>query len=292
MSSTPFLYHEAFDRNIGWITPEEQEKLRQTTVAIAGMGGVGGNHLLTLCRLGVSRFHLSDFDVFELANFNRQVGATVSHIGKNKLDVMIDMAKDINPEIKIKTFEKGVNENNADEFLNGVDVYLDSIDVFSLKLRKLLFKKCHEKKIYSLTVGPVGLSAALMNFSPDKMSFHEYFGFKDTESEVDQLVKFVVGLTPTGVHAKSLVLPDRLDLKAKKAPSTFMACQLCSGVAGTEILKYVTGRGPQYFAPYSLQFDAFSNQYKRHYQWGGGKNPLFLLKAKLAKSQLAGALSS
>ena len=48
-----FDYHTAFSRNIGWLTQAEQEQLRHTRIAIAGMGGVGGIHLITLARLGV-----------------------------------------------------------------------------------------------------------------------------------------------------------------------------------------------------------------------------------------------
>ena len=73
--STPFTYDLAFSRNIGWVTRDEQHDLRDKRVAIAGMGGVGGSHLLTLTRLGIGGFHLADFDTFELANFNRQAGA-------------------------------------------------------------------------------------------------------------------------------------------------------------------------------------------------------------------------
>ena len=62
-----FSYSQAFSRNIGWVTPSEQNLLRGKRVAIAGMGGVGGVHLLTLARLGVGAFHIADFDRFDLA---------------------------------------------------------------------------------------------------------------------------------------------------------------------------------------------------------------------------------
>src|SRR3954467_6277338 len=58
--SFDFDYDEAFSRNIGWVTEWEQQILRTKRVAIAGMGGVGGLHLLTLARLGIGAFHISD----------------------------------------------------------------------------------------------------------------------------------------------------------------------------------------------------------------------------------------
>src|SRR6185312_10490183 len=107
----PFSYHEAFARNIGWVTRAEQNILRSKRVAIAGMGGVGGVHLLTLARLGIGAFHIADFDTFDIANFNRQVGATVSTLGRAKAEVLAEMARDINPELQIKSFPDGVTKD-------------------------------------------------------------------------------------------------------------------------------------------------------------------------------------
>src|SRR5690349_17939081 len=87
-----FSYDEAFSRNLGWFADYEQQALRGKTVAIAGMGGVGGVHLLTLARLGVANFRIADLDRFEVANFNRQVGATMSTLGRAKVDVLAEMA--------------------------------------------------------------------------------------------------------------------------------------------------------------------------------------------------------
>jgi len=77
-----FDYNEAFARTLGWVTEAEQSQLRQRRVAIAGLGGVGGVHLLTLTRLGIGKFNIADNDRFELVNFNRQAGATVDSIGR------------------------------------------------------------------------------------------------------------------------------------------------------------------------------------------------------------------
>jgi tRNA A37 threonylcarbamoyladenosine dehydratase len=115
--SRRFSYEEAFARNLGWVTEEEQAKLRRSRVCIAGLGGVGGIYLLTLARLGIGSFTIADFDTFSYANFNRQVGATTSTLNKRKLDVMVQMARDINPELDIRTFPEGVTEANLDAFL-------------------------------------------------------------------------------------------------------------------------------------------------------------------------------
>src|SRR5579859_1083929 len=86
-------YREAFSRHRGLLSDEDQERLRRSRVALVGMGGVGGAHLLTLARLGIGSFHIADPDRFEVANFNRQPGATIRNLGRNKAEAMADEAK-------------------------------------------------------------------------------------------------------------------------------------------------------------------------------------------------------
>src|SRR5690348_8954571 len=120
-----FDYFEAFSRNIGWITREEQAMLRTKRVAIAGLGGVGGDHVIALARLGVGKFNIADFDSFALANFNRQAGAMMSTLNQPKIEVIEKMVKDINPEAEIRVYLQGVNAENLPDFLKDVDVYVD-----------------------------------------------------------------------------------------------------------------------------------------------------------------------
>ena len=68
---------------------------------------------------------------------------------------MVSMAKVINPEIDIKLWPEGINTNNTDEFLDGVDCYVDSLDFFALNARKLIFKLCAEKSIPATTAAPM-----------------------------------------------------------------------------------------------------------------------------------------
>ena len=75
-----FDYEEAFSRNIGWVTKEEQQTLRSKRVAIGGLGGVGGSHAIVLSRMGIGKFTISDLDEFEVANFNRQYGASMAPV--------------------------------------------------------------------------------------------------------------------------------------------------------------------------------------------------------------------
>ena len=82
VTDSGFDYDVAFSRNIGWVTEAEQQRLRSCRVAVGGLGGVGGSHLLTLARLGIGAFTITDLDTFDWANMNRQAGAMASTIGR------------------------------------------------------------------------------------------------------------------------------------------------------------------------------------------------------------------
>jgi hypothetical protein len=266
---TEFSYSDAFGRNLGWFTEVEQQSLRNKTIAIAGMGGVGGVHLLTLVRLGFANFHIADLDFFEPANFNRQVGATVSTIGQSKVEVLAKMAKDINPEAKIVEFPCGVTTDNIDAFLNGVDVFIDGFDFFALDIRRKTFARCRDLGIPALTAAPIGMGVAFLAFAKGGMSFEDYFQFEG-RSELRQYINFLLGLAPSGMHRSYLVEPTRLDIPKRKTPSTIIGVQMCASFTGAQVVKILLKRGEVKFAPFHYHFDAYLNKFKARRQPGNG----------------------
>jgi molybdopterin/thiamine biosynthesis adenylyltransferase len=289
MERSSFLYEQAFARNIGWVTPAEQQALRGKRVAIAGGGGVGGVHLLTLARLGIGRFRIADFDRFDIVNFNRQVGAMMSTLGEPKAEVLARMARDINPEIEIEVFDQGINAGNLDAFLDGVDLYVDALDFFAFDIRQRTFALCAQLGIPATTVAPLGMGAALLTFMPGRMTFEEYFQWGE-RPDLDKAVRFVIGLAPAGLHRPYLVVPESVNFAERRGPSTFMACQLCAGIAATEALKILLGRGKVLAAPWGVQFDAYRNKLARTWRPGGNRNPLHRLMIAIGMRQMARTL--
>lgn len=280
-----FSYNEAFSRNIGWVTPVEQERLRNARVAIAGMGGVGGYHLLALTRLGVGNFNIADLDSFELANFNRQTGATVSALGRAKVDVLCELAREINPEVNLTSFGGGVCDANLDRFFSGADLYVDGLDFFAFDARESVFAYCARNGIPAITVAPLGMGAALLNFLPGAMTFEAYFRLSG-KSPLEKAVRFLVGLAPALLHRHYLVDKDSVDLRHGRGPSTVAACQLCAGVAAAESLKQLLGRGKCWPAPHGFQFDAYRNRFAHTWRPGGNHHPLNRLAIAIARRQL------
>lgn len=280
-----FDYGSAFSRNIGWVTESEQKRLRDACVAIGGLGGVGGVHLLTLARLGIGKFSIADFDKFDIVNFNRQVGATVSSLGQPKLDVLRDMVRDINPEVDLRLFPDGVNDENLEDFLSGVDVYVDGLDFFAFDARRKTFAACERKGIPVVTAAPLGLGVALLVFGPGSMPFEEYFGFEGGD-EMEMAIRFLVGLSPAMLQRGYVADMSKVNLAERKGPSCIAACQLCAGVAAIETLKLVLGRKGVRLAPFGTQFDAYRMQYALTWRPWGHRNPMQRVMRYLVRRQL------
>lgn len=280
--SAVFDYEAAFSRNIGWVTEAEQRTLRGKRVAIAGLGGVGGAHALTLARLGIGRFTIADFDRFDIVNFNRQAGATVDSIGRPKVDVLAERLRAINPQAEVRAFGEGVTAGNVDAFLAGVDCYVDGLDFFAFAAREMTFAACERLRIPAVTAAPIGMGAALLCFLPGRMTFEQYFRVAG-HGDAEKAVRFLVGLSPAMLHRGYLVDRSQVDFAAHRGPSTAMACQMCAGIAATEALKILLGRGRVLAAPWGLHFDAYTQRMKKTWRPGGNANPLQRLLISLAR---------
>lgn len=285
MTDSGYDYGRAFARNLGWVTSEEQARLRRSKVAIAGLGGVGGAHLLTLVRLGIGHFNIADFDTFDIQNFNRQVGANVETIGLPKVAVMQRMALGINPQAQVTAFPEGALDVNMDAFLHGVDVFVDGIDFFAMPARRAVFAACHRRGIPALTAAPLGMGVALLRFDPDRMSFEDYFRLEG-HTEQEQYARFIAGLSPAMLQRPYLVAPEAVKFRERRGPSTAMACDLCAGVMGTEVLKVLLDRQPRRCAPWGMQFDAYRQRLTRTWRPFGNANPLQRILLRLIRPHL------
>lgn len=280
-----FDYDSAFSRNIGWVTSEEQRSLRGKRIAIAGLGGVGGVHLLTLARLGVGAFNISDFDSFDWVNFNRQAGAVVSTLGRPKVDVLAEMANEVNPELDIRKFPEGISAANVDDFLKDVHVYVDGLDFFAFEARRVAFAACHRLGIPAVTAAPLGMGTAVLVFLPGQMSFEDYFCLEGCDEE-EMAIRFLLGLSPAMLQRCYVADPSRVNLAEHRGPSTIAACQLCAGVTATEVLKVLLRRGTVRAAPRGYHFDAYRSRFVHTWRPGGNRNPLQRIGLWIARRQL------
>ncbi len=289
MSAALFRYREAFDRNLGWLRAEEQDSLQGRRVAIAGMGGVGGGHLLALARLGVGAFSIADLDRFDLANMNRQAGAFVSTLGQPKAETLAGMARDINPKLRLRVFPEGVTPGNLDAFLEGADLFVDGFDFFALDIRRRTFARCRELGIPALTAAPIGMGVGLLAFMPGRMSFEEYFRLEG-QPEEEQYLRFLLGVAPSGLHRAYLADPSRVDLANHRGPSTGAACLLCAGAVAAMATRILLLRGGVQAAPVHHQYDAYRQKLVTTRLARGNAGPLQQVKLGVARRQFRAML--
>lgn len=282
---TEFDYHSAFSRNLGIVSSDEHVRLRQSTVAIAGMGGVGGDYLISLVRAGVGRFHIAEFDEFELANFNRQYGANARTLGRRKIEVMLEYALEINPDLDVKIFDKGLDADNIDEFLSGADLAVDGMDVFAVDMHPLLVNSATAKGIITIAAVPLGLGAGVLVFGPGGMSYEDYFAISPDMSEEEKIIQFALGFAPEMHHLKYLD-PESINLKARKGPSSIAGCKLCAGFITTQALLALLHPHELKLLPWYTYLDARLNRFHHRRLWMGNRNPLQRLKSFIAKKRL------
>lgn len=123
-----------FYNSILLFSEDSMEKLSKSTVAIAGIGGIGCIITEMIARNGIGNLKVADIDPYEDKNLNRQIFATLDTIGINKAVAAYDRIKIINPDCKVKVFDNGVRLHNVEEFCSGADAVLVQTDTESAKI--------------------------------------------------------------------------------------------------------------------------------------------------------------
>jgi tRNA threonylcarbamoyladenosine dehydratase len=168
-------YRKIYSRNIGVFTEDEQEKLRNTTVAIAGMGGVGGLLAERLIRLGVGKLQITASGTYEESNLNRQFGSSMLTIGHNKAKNVFSQLQYINPQAAIDYTETGIKtEEDAVSLVKNADVVLDEMDYRAWKESILLQRAARKSGVYYLFTSALGFGALSVIFSPRDMTLEEF----------------------------------------------------------------------------------------------------------------------
>ena len=122
------------------------QKLANSKVIVYGIGGVGSFVVEGLVRAGVENIILVDNDVIAPSNLNRQIHATISNIGKLKVDCMKERILSINPKVNVETYIPQNIENGEETLIdNTIDYVIDAVDTITTKLK--LIQEAKEKQI-------------------------------------------------------------------------------------------------------------------------------------------------
>ena len=136
----------SFTRLEALIGIDSVEKLKNSTVMIVGIGGVGGFVCEALSRSAIGTMILVDFDTVDITNLNRQIIATRKTIGRKKVDIMKERINDINPDCQVITYDLFLNDDNFQKIdISKIDFLIDCCD--SVNTKKMLMKEAITRNI-------------------------------------------------------------------------------------------------------------------------------------------------
>lgn len=258
-------YSDLVQRNIGILSIKQQNSLKNSKVAVFGMGGIGSPAFEILVRSGIEKFAIIDKDYFEKSNMNRQIYAFNDTLGKNKVDTAKEFALKINPSADISCFTK-VDEKNIESILSGVSVALLAID--ELKPCIIISRKAGEMNI-PLVEGWAIPYGNVRTFTKDTPSLEEAYSlptkgkpladFSDAEiSRLGLEVLFSLGNT----EGITDFYPEDIAEKLEQGfiPSFAPMVWLTSVLMATEVLKILTGIGEFASAPDFKMYDPFKHR--------------------------------
>ena len=141
---------DQFSRTKLLIGEEGLNKLKNSTVAIFGIGGVGSYTAEALVRAGVGNLIFIDKDEISITNINRQIHSNMNTIGKSKVEAMRERALEINPDINIKVFNEFYMPESADKMIDrGYSYIVDAVDTVTAKIDLVVRAKLNDIPIIS-----------------------------------------------------------------------------------------------------------------------------------------------
>lgn len=130
-----------FDRIEKFIGNDNLNKIKNTTVAVIGLGGVGGYAVESLVRSGIENIIIVDYDKIDITNINRQIISNTSNINNYKTEEWLSRIKLINPNTKVISINKKLEQKNIDElFTYSFEYLIDAID--DIKMKEEIIKRC------------------------------------------------------------------------------------------------------------------------------------------------------
>ena len=165
---------ERYQRNYNTISYSEQIKLLQSSVAVIGCGGLGGNIIELLARLGIGKITLVDGDVFSENNLNRQLLCTEKNISRNKAETAAERIGQINSSIKTITYSEFIDSVNIHKIIKETDLVVDALD--NISDRFILEKACKKEKIPFIYGAVEGLNGQVSTIFPQDKGLESIYG--------------------------------------------------------------------------------------------------------------------
>ncbi|MBQ9161150.1 MAG: HesA/MoeB/ThiF family protein [Methanobrevibacter sp.] len=230
-------YWEIASRQMSIVTRSEQERFKDATITVIGCGGIGGETIEMLARMGVGKLVLVDKDAFDLSNLNRQTLASIKDLGLDKSAVAKEKVRLINPYVKVETFNEHIDQTNINKVIETSDIVIDALD--NVLTRVIVSRAAKEKGIPYIHGAIHGTMGQISVFLPNSdKTYEEMFNLpsigKDLTEEVINALKNVTSGVP---------------------PVIGPTPNLIGCLEAFEAYKIITGVGKVTVAPNILTFD-------------------------------------
>jgi molybdopterin/thiamine biosynthesis adenylyltransferase len=254
-----YNYEESIGRNIGLLTPEEQEIIRNTTISIVGVGGVGSWAAVMVAKTGFGHIIVVDKDEYELPNMVEQLFAKTDTFGKTKAEVAKQEAAKHGPFANIKAVVKDIQSvDDAKAVCQGADYIICGVD--DAVARVQMDRASRELRIPIIMAANIGWRITVSTHTPDGISYEEHTHQPSLGKELSPqiaeslhlqqkvYIASIAGFTPA--YVEKFFRGEVSYISYLAVPAAFAA-----SAAVNEVLKLITGKGKTNISPNGLTFD-------------------------------------
>lgn len=237
---------DRYNRNRIYVSPEEQEKIRETRILL---GGAGIGSIIAECalRFGFEDIAIVDGDKVELSNLNRQ-NYVKSDIGKPKAESLTKRLLKINPKANIRFYNTFIDNDNVSELLEGVDIAINALD-FKSDIPFVFDELCSKKKIPVLHPYNFGWGAFLTIIKPGSYQLREvstsYEGFEIKMAEF--VARYCTFWNMPNRWLDDVIETYRMEPGELPPPQLSVASWIVAGLCANAMFDIITGREVKYF---------------------------------------------
>ncbi|MBR0371319.1 MAG: HesA/MoeB/ThiF family protein [Methanobrevibacter sp.] len=230
-------YWEIISRQMSVVTRSEQQRFKDAKITVIGCGGIGGETIEMLARMGIGKLVLVDKDAFDLSNLNRQTLAAISDLGLVKSDVAKEKVRLINPYVNVETFNEHVDQNNISKVIGDSDIVIDALD--NVLTRVIVSREARNKGIPYIHGAIHGTMGQISVFLPDEDATYEK----------------MFNLPSVGKELTDDVIDDLKNVTSGVPPVIGPTPNIIGCLEAFEAFKVITGVGKVTAAPKILTFD-------------------------------------
>lgn len=260
-------YRAIFSRNIGFFTESEQEQLCKSTVAIAGVGGVGGLLAERLLRLGIGHLKITDPGIYEESNLNRQFGSSICNIGKNKAEVVYTMLQAINPQAQIDWDNKGImTTDDAYSFTKDCDLVIDEMDFGLYRESISLQRAARDRGIYYAFASAPGFGAMVVVFDPRGPTLEEYNNLPvdldlNAIEKIELPIEKIAPIIPSYASKIPADVVEEIIAGERPGPTTSIGTGIAAVLTANEAIKVILKRQDIVKVPQYIYIDLMDRQF-------------------------------